>query len=384
MATDKGENLLKPGHTPHENAQFLVFCVAVIRAVTKYSKLLRVTVASAANDHRLGANEAPPAIISIFLGSQLQEVMEQIEQGVAKSAKTSGTMDIGVSVLPKLPMDAGDRNRTSPFAFTGNKFEFRAVGGSQSIAGPNTMLNTIVAESLDFVAGQLETATKGGKDLNAAIKDLLPGIIKDSKKILFMGDNYSAEWHAEAEKRGLPNLKNTVEALPVILEKDSIALFSKYGVYSEGELKSRFVILCENYNKTVNVEGRLTGFMGTTQILPAALRYQGQIAATVNASKTAGADVVAAIGVPEIPDCDHRRLPEGARESGSSARPPCRGRRTGPRQALPRQGTAGHERRAQVRRQTGDDGGRRPLAAADVPRNVVYQVTPSGGAVRFS
>ena len=290
MSTDKGENLLEPGHTPHENAQFLVFCVAVIRAVAKYSKLLRVAVASAANDHRLGANEAPPAIISIFLGSQLQDVMEQIEQGTAKTTKTGGTMNIGVSVLPQLPRDPGDRNRTSPFAFTGNKFEFRAVGGSQSIAGPNTVLNTIVAESLDFIATQLESATKSGGNLNKAIQDLLPGIIKESKKVLFMGDNYSPDWHAEAEKRGLPNLKNTLEALPIITERESVGLFTKYGVYTEGELKSRYVILCENYIKTVNVEGRLTSFIGKTQILPAAIRYQGEVATAVNAAKAAGAD----------------------------------------------------------------------------------------------
>ncbi len=290
MSTDSGENLLNPGDTPHDNAQFLVFCVAVIRAVAKYSKLLRVTVASAANDHRLGANEAPPAIISIFLGTQLQEVIEQLEKGSAAAARSAGVMDIGVSVLPKLPRDPGDRNRTSPFAFTGNKFEFRAVGGSQSIAGPNTVLNTIVAESLDFMATELERATKGGKDLNKAIQDLLPGIIRESKKVLFMGDNYSADWHAEAEKRGLPNLRNTVDVLPVIVEKESVELFKKYGVYTDGELKSRFVILCENYVKTVNVEGRLTSFMGKTMILPAALRYQADVAAAVNAAKAAGVD----------------------------------------------------------------------------------------------
>jgi len=290
MSTDANENLLEPGSTPHANAQFLVFCVAVIRAVAKYPELLRVTVASAANDHRLGANEAPPAIISVFLGSQLQDVMEQLEKGAPTSTKAGGFMDIGVSVLPKLPRDAGDRNRTSPFAFTGNKFEFRAVGGSQSIAGPNTVLNTIVAESLDFVATQLEGAVKGGKDFNKAIQDLLPGILKESKKVLFMGDNYTAEWHAEAEKRGLPNLKNTVDSLPVITRKDSVELFTKYGVYSERELQSRFTILCENYIKTVNVEGRLTSFMGRTMILPAALRYQGEVATAVNAAKTAGVD----------------------------------------------------------------------------------------------
>src|SRR5688572_5193376 len=212
MSTDEGENLLNPGDTPHDNAQFLVFCSAVIRAVAKYPELLRVSVASAANDHRLGANEAPPAIISIFLGDQLQDIINQLEQGPPKSTKAGGFMDIGVSVLPKLPKDAGDRNRTSPFAFTGNKFEFRAVGGSQSIAGPNTVLNTIVAESLDFIATRLEQATQGGKSLNAAIQELLPGIIKESKKVIFNGDNYTDAWHKEAEQRGLPNIRNTVDS----------------------------------------------------------------------------------------------------------------------------------------------------------------------------
>jgi glutamine synthetase len=290
MSSDEGENLLNPGDTPHDNAQFLVFCTAVIRAVAKYPELLRVSVASAANDHRLGANEAPPAIISIFLGDQLQDIIDQLEQGPPRSTKSGGYMDIGVSVLPKLPKDAGDRNRTSPFAFTGNKFEFRAVGGSQSIAGPNTVLNTIVAESLDFIATRLEGATSGGKSLNAAIAELLPGIIKESKKVLFNGDNYTEEWHKEAEKRGLPNVRNTVDSLPVILRKDSVDLFTKYRVYSDGELKSRFNILAENYVKTVSIEAKLTRFMGQTQILPACLRYQGEVATAVNATKSAGVD----------------------------------------------------------------------------------------------
>ncbi|HLW68973.1 MAG TPA: glutamine synthetase III [Gemmataceae bacterium] len=290
MATDAGENLLNPGDKPHENAQFLVFCAAVIRAVAKYSEILRVSVAFAGNDHRLGANEAPPAIISVFLGEQLQEVIESLEKGGAKTSKEGGHMEVGVSILPKLPREAGDRNRTSPFAFTGNKFEFRAVGSSQNIAGPNTVLNTIVAESLDYVATQLEAAKKGGKDLYKAIQELLPGIIKESKKVLFMGDNYSPEWHAEAERRGLPNIKNTVDCMPVIIRKDTIKLFTDYGVYSERELHSRFTILCEQYCKTVNVEGRLTSNIGRTMILPAALRYQAEVATAVNAAKTAGVD----------------------------------------------------------------------------------------------
>jgi glutamine synthetase len=290
MSTDSGENLLNPGDTPHDNAQFLVFCVAVIRAVAKYPELLRVSVCGAANDHRLGANEAPPAIISIFLGDQLQDVMDQLEQGPPKSTKQGGFMEIGVSVLPKLPRDAGDRNRTSPFAFTGNKFEFRAVGGSQSIAGPNTVLNTIVAESLDFVASNLEKAVHAGRDLNKAIQDLLPGILKESKKVVYNGDNYIEEWQKEAERRGLPNLKNTVDVLPVILRKDSVDLFTKYRVYNERELQSRYTILSENYVKTVNIEGQLTSMMAKTMILPAALRYQTEIAANVTATKAVGVD----------------------------------------------------------------------------------------------
>jgi glutamine synthetase len=290
MATDTGENLLNPGDTPHDNAQFLVFCVAVIRAVSKYPELLRVAVSGANNDHRLGANEAPPAIISIFLGDQLQDVMDQLEKGGAKSTKSGGTMEIGVTVLPKLPRDAGDRNRTSPFAFTGNKFEFRAVGASQSIAGPNTVLNTIVAESLDYIATNLEKAVQGGKELNKAIQELLPAILKESKKIIFNGDNYSDDWHKEAERRGLPNLRNTVDALPVIIRKDTFELFGKYRVYSERELQSRYTILSENYVKTVNIEGQLTSVMARTMILPAALRYQAEVATAVNATKAAGVD----------------------------------------------------------------------------------------------
>lgn len=292
MSTDTGENLLEPGDTPHENTQFLVFCAAVIRAVNKYSKLLRVSVASAGNDHRLGANEAPPAIISVFLGDQLQDVLDQIaEAGSAKSSKQGGFMDIGAAVLPKLPKHAGDRNRTSPFAFTGNKFEFRAVGSSFSIAGPNTVLNTIVAESLDYIATELEKAKAAGKDLYQSIGELLPSIIKENRRILFLGDNYSAEWHAEAERRGLPNLRTTPDALAVILEKDTIDLFTKYKVYSERELQSRFAILCESYIKTLTIEGNCTAMIAKTMILPAALKYQEQLASSIAALQQAGAKV---------------------------------------------------------------------------------------------
>jgi len=295
LATDLGENLLEPGHTPHDNAQFIVFCTAVIRAVARYPEILRLSVASAHNDHRLGANEAPPAIISIFLGDQLTDVIEQVEKGGAKTSKQGGLFETGVSVLPKLPRDAGDRNRTSPFAFTGNKFEFRAVGSSQSIAGPNTVLNTIVSESLDFIATELETSLKSGKNLNAAIQELLPPILKESKKVLFNGDGYSEEWHKEAEIRGLPNLKSTVDVLPIIIRKDVVDLFEKYKVFSKKELESRYNILTENYVKTVAIEGKTALMMAKTQILPAALKYQKEVGESIAAAKAAGASTPAGL-----------------------------------------------------------------------------------------
>src|SRR5215210_8066368 len=267
-------NLLEPGDTPHDNMQFLFFCTAVLRAVDKHQDLIRASVAFAGNDHRLGANEAPPAIISVFLGDQLQDIVDQIEKGGARSTKAGGTMTIGVSVLPTLPRDAGDRNRTSPFAFTGNKFEFRAVGSSQSIAGPLVVLNTIVAESLDYVASQLEASGKTGTDLNPEIQALLPKIIAESKKVIFGGDNYSEAWHAEAERRGLPNRRNTVDSLPDLIVPKSIDLFGKYGVFTERELHARYEILLENYIKTVAVESLLSLRIAERMILPAALRYQ--------------------------------------------------------------------------------------------------------------
>ncbi len=291
MSDDLGNNLLKPGDTPHDNAQFLVFLAAVLRAVAKHGDLLRVSVASAANDHRLGANEAPPAIISAFLGDMLQDIVEQIEKGGAKSTRAGGTMQIGVSVLPPLPRDAGDRNRTSPFAFTGNKFEFRAVGSSQSIGGPLVVLNTIVAESLDAIATQLEATGKKGDALNAEIQALLPKIIAESKQVIFNGDNYSEAWHAEAERRGLPNRRNTVDSLPDLISPKAVALFGKQGVFTERELHSRFEILLENYKKTVAIESLLTLRIGERMILPAALRYQAEVAQAIAALKAAGASI---------------------------------------------------------------------------------------------
>ncbi len=288
MSTDTGENLLNPGDNPHDNAQFLVFTAAVIRAVDKYAEILRLSIASAHNDHRLGANEAPPAIISIFLGDQLNDVIEQIEAGTAKSSKQGGMFETGVSILPKIPREAGDRNRTSPFAFTGNKFEFRAVGSSANVSGANTVLNTIVAESLDYIATELEGAVKGGKTLNAAIQELLPKIIKQHKRVVFNGNGYSEEWHKEAAKRGLANHKNTIEVLPVVTRDDTIKLFEKYKVYSKKELESRFNILSEIYTKTIAIEAKTALVIAKTIILPAALKYQTEVANSVASAKAAG------------------------------------------------------------------------------------------------
>jgi glutamine synthetase len=289
MSDDEGHNLLSPGANPHDNMQFLVFCVAVVRAVDKWQGLLRASIASAGNDHRLGANEAPPAIISVFLGEMLTDIFDQIEKGRAKSSKHGGELDTGVLVLPKLPRDAGDRNRTSPFAFTGNKFEFRAVSANQSIAYPNIALNVAVAESLDYVATDLEKAVKGGKSLEKAVAELLPKIIKAHKRIIFNGNNYAKEWEKEAGKRGLLNLRNTVDALPQLVSKDVVSIFEKYKVLNQRELHARYEVMVETYNKTVNVEGQLMVLMANRYILPAALDYQKQVAESVAAVKAAGA-----------------------------------------------------------------------------------------------
>ncbi len=274
-------NLLDPGDTPHANAQFLVFCAAVIRAVHKFGGLLRAVVASASNDFRLGANEAPPAIISIFLGEQLTDIFEQIKKGGATSSKEKGTLTIGADTLPKLPKDAGDRNRTSPFAFTGNRFEFRAVGSSQSIAGPMVAINTILADSLDFIATRLEAAVASDPSkLNAAIQKLIEEILAEHGDVVFNGDGYSAAWHTEAEKRGLGNLHTSVDALPILADPAVKAVFEKYGVLSNRELHSRLEVYLELYCKSVAVEARTTVEMARTIIFPAAIRYQGELAAT--------------------------------------------------------------------------------------------------------
>ncbi|RWA16173.1 glutamine synthetase [Mycolicibacterium brumae DSM 44177] len=283
-------SLLVPGDNPHDNAQFLVFCAAVIRAVHKYSGLLRVSVASATNDHRLGANEAPPAIISIFLGDQLADVFEQIAKGSATSSKGKGIMHIGVDTLPTLPTDPGDRNRTSPFAFTGNRFEFRAPGSNQTIAVPMIVLNTIMADSLDYMASVLETAVAEGKDFDTAVQTLLTDIITEHGAIIFNGDGYSENWQIEAAARGLPNLKTSLDAIPELITPEAVEVFERFGVFKERELHSRYEVRLEQYALTVGVEAKLALEIGSTVILPAAVRYQTELAQNVAALKAAGID----------------------------------------------------------------------------------------------
>jgi glutamine synthetase len=281
-------NLLLPGDTPHENAQFLIFCGAIIRSVHKFGGLLRASVASATNDHRLGANEAPPAIISIFLGDQLTDVFDQIAKGGAKSSKEKGSLTIGVDTLPILPTDPGDRNRTSPFAFTGNRFEFRAPGSLQSIAGPMVTINTILAEALDYIATELETLVDGGTEFNVAVQKVLEEIITVHGAVVFNGDGYSEDWQIEAAARGLPNLRTTLDALPELITEESMELYSHYGVFTHREMHSRYEIALEQYILSVGVEARLTLEMANTVILPAALRYQTELAANLGALKALG------------------------------------------------------------------------------------------------
>ena len=281
ISTDTGVNLLEPGDTPSENAQFLLFLSAVIKAVDDYQDLLRVSVASAGNDHRLGANEAPPAIVSMFLGDELTDIITAIENGTNYIDKGKSEMEIGVRVLPKFFKDTTDRNRTSPFAFTGNKFEFRMLGSTFSIAGPNIILNTIVAEELRQFADTLEKSTNFDEDLNTLIKNT----IRDHKRIIFNGNNYSDDWIQEAEKRGLLNLKTTPDALPYFIHSKNVELFTKHHVFSESELYSRYEILMENYCKTIHIEALTMIDMVKKYIIPSVLSYQGEIAGIANSKK---------------------------------------------------------------------------------------------------
>ncbi|GAW50875.1 MULTISPECIES: glutamine synthetase III [unclassified Nocardioides] len=290
IGNDAQGNLLLPGDTPHENAQFLVFCGAVIRAVHKYGGLLRASVASASNDHRLGANEAPPAIISIFLGDQLTDVFDQIAKGGATRSKEKGTLIVGVDTLPDLSKDPGDRNRTSPFAFTGNRFEFRAPGSLQTVAAPMVVINTIMAEALDHCATVLEGAVAEGTDFDEAVQSLLATIVADHGAVIFNGNGYSDEWQVEAEQRGLKNLRTTIDALPELISDDALELFSRYSVFNDREMHSRYEVGLEQYILSVGVEANLTLEMGTTIILPSAIRYQTELASNVATLKAAGVD----------------------------------------------------------------------------------------------
>ncbi len=291
MSTDKGENLLEPGDTPEDNAQFLLFLAAVIKAVDDYQDLLRVSVASAGNDHRLGANEAPPAIVSMFLGEELDGILSAIAEDRKYSKRAKCEYEIGVSSLPKFTKDSTDRNRTSPFAFTGNKFEFRMLGSTFSIAGPNIILNTIVAESLDAFANELE----GAKDLMSAVKDLVKKTYLAHKRIIFNGNGYSDEWVKEAGKRGLLNLQSTPEAIPYFKNAKNIALFEKHGIFSALEVESRTEILLENYAKVVNIEALTMIDMANKQILPAVTTYIKELAKTAIATKELGFEATAQV-----------------------------------------------------------------------------------------
>jgi len=275
MGTDDGENLLDPGNDPHANAQFLAFLVAVIRAVNVHADLLRASIADAGNDHRLGANEAPPAIMSIFLGSQLEDVVDQLDHGAASGSKKGGSVKLGALSLPELAKDHTDRNRTSPFAFTGNKFEFRAVGSSAPIYWPQTVLNTAVADSLSKLADDLDKLDSGDF---TGLTAILSGIVGANKQVLFEGNGYSEEWHAEAAERGLPNNKSTVDALPALTTAKAKKVFAKFGVLSERELASRVEILWERYVKVSNIEANCALDMASTMILPATASYLGQLA----------------------------------------------------------------------------------------------------------
>ncbi|MBI5415503.1 MAG: glutamine synthetase type III, partial [Candidatus Omnitrophica bacterium] len=279
-----GKNWFSPGDNPHENERFLIMVAAVLKAVDEGAALLRAGVASAANDHRLGSHEAPPAIISVYLGEQLTDIIEQIEKGGARSSKEGGTLEVGVNSLPVLPRHASDRNRTSPFAFTGSKFEFRAVGSSMSLAGPNVILNTIVADALAWICTELEKAS--GQNINKAVQKVLQDIIKKHKRVIFNGDNYTEEWAKEAKKRGLPNLKTTPEALAVTKDPKAIALFERHGVLTRTELASRYDVYMETYNTTLKYEADLAAQMAKNMIMPAVLSYQGGLAETIKAVET--------------------------------------------------------------------------------------------------
>ncbi|AHF06325.1 glutamine synthetase III [Desulfitobacterium metallireducens] len=286
MSTDDGINLLEPGRTPHQNAQFLTFLCAIIKAVDEHADLLRLSASNTGNDHRLGANEAPPAIISMFLGDQLSDILKQLQNGGPKSSIQGGQLEIGVNTLPSLPKDSTDRNRTSPFAFTGNKFEFRMVPSSLSISGPNVVLNLIVAETLSLIADRLEKA----EDFHGELRKLLKEIATNHSRVLFDGNGYSEEWVEEAERRGLPHFRSTVDAVPALLLEKNIAIYEKHGVLDRTELHSRYEIYLEQYSKSINIEALTMIDMAQKQILPAAIKYVTTLAKSINTVKTAYAE----------------------------------------------------------------------------------------------
>ena len=285
LVTNTGSNLLYPGRTPAENTKFLVFLMAVIKAVDEYADLLRVSVATAGNDHRLGANEAPPAIVSVFLGDELTAVLKAIENDEYFGKQEKVAMQMGTSVIPQFFKDTTDRNRTSPFAFTGNKFEFRMPGSSLSVSGPNVVLNTAVAQALREFYDELKDAAPGGMD--AAVHELVKRAIKKHKKVIFNGNGYTDEWVAEAERRGLYNLRSTPEALPCMVAEKNIRLFTAHHIFTEGEVRSRYAILLENYCKTLHVEAKTMGLMVRGQFLPAVLTAVDGLAASINGCKAA-------------------------------------------------------------------------------------------------
>ncbi|HIN09012.1 MAG TPA: glutamine synthetase type III, partial [Phycisphaerales bacterium] len=314
IATDSGTNLLNPGKEPHAHLQFLTFLCAVVRAVDIHADLLRASIASAANDHRLGANEAPPAIISIYLGEMLSDIFDQIEADESRGTREGGTLDLGTATMPSINRHSGDRNRTSPFAFTGNKFEFRAVGSTSTIAWPNTVMNTIIAESLDYIATQLETTLAGStskEQRETAVRSLLKDIVRDHRKVVFDGDNYTEEWHKESAKRGLPNLRTAADAIPVLTTEKSLNLFEHYGVLSNRELKARQEVLLQQYATVVGIECRTLIQMLSTQILPAALRCQGELADIVSSTQAVSVDCSRSAGRLN----DVARLVESMQES---------------------------------------------------------------------
>jgi glutamine synthetase len=289
MGTNTGHNLMEPGDTPAENTNFLFFCTAVIQAVNKHQGLLRASVANIGQDHRLGANEAPPAIISIFLGAELEKAFDSIASGSGDGNTEAAILKLGSDVLPHLPMHGGDRNRTSPFAFTGNKFEFRALGSSMSLGFPNTVLNTIVAEAVDEMADLLEAKLNGGDDVAAAVAEVVAASYTANKQIIFGGDNYTDEWHAEAERRGLKNLRTTPDALPEVVSAQTVAAFDNYNVLSERELHSRYEVWLEQYVTRANIEAETTESIARTMILPAALRHLAMVNAAEVSSLASGA-----------------------------------------------------------------------------------------------